>query len=227
MLSFKKQLVLTAAALAFVCLSSNTTAAQEISLNSLFRMEPARITDPPELYGSPQINYPDEARKNGVEGTVKASFTIGSDGSVSDIVIIEGLPYGVDDAVRNGLRFLRFKPAKLVDQAVPVKMYFSYVVTAVYDERDKNVTKPKITSQPDPVYPPEHLAEKLKGEVAVKVLCSADGTIKVLGVSSVMPKEFDKTAMAAAEQIKFEPAVHKKSKKPVSQQITVVYKFKP
>ncbi|MEZ5427680.1 MAG: TonB family protein [Pyrinomonadaceae bacterium] len=201
--------------------------AQEISINYLFQLEPARITEAPELYGSPQINFPDAARKNGVEGTLKAYFTIEADGSIKDIVITESLPHGVDEAVRNGLRFLRFKPAKLVDDAVAVKMYFNYVVAAVYDERDKTVSKPKITSQPDPIYPPEHLAEKLKGEVMVKVLCNADGSVKVLGVNSVMPKEFDRAAAAAAENIEFEPAVHKKSKKAVSQEFTLVYKFKP
>ncbi len=55
----------------------------------------------------------------------------------------------------------------------------------------------------------------------------SSGMLKVLGVSSVMPKEFDRAAQAAAAMLKFSPAIHKKSKQPVSQQITVDYDFKP
>lgn len=40
-------------------------------------------------------------------------------------------------------------------------------------------------------------------------------------------KEFDKAAVEAASQIKFQPALHKKSHRPVTQQMTVVHQFKP
>jgi outer membrane biosynthesis protein TonB len=42
-----------------------------------------------------------------------------------------------------------------------------------------------------------------------------------------MDKAFDKAAEAAAKNLKFTPAVHKKSKQPVSQAIMVEYTFKP
>ena len=66
-----------------------------------------------------------------------------------------------------------------------------------------------------------------KGKVEVKVLCFADGRVKIVGVSSVMPKEFDQAAVEAAARLRFQPAVHKKSKADVSQKMTVVYDFKP
>jgi TonB family protein len=184
------------------------------------------MTEAPQFIGAIQINYPDEARKNGVEGILKASFTIAEDGSTQNIEILQTLPFGVEDAVKSGLQKLRFTPAKLQDKPVTVKMFFDYTVTAVYDERDKNITKPKITSQPEAVYPAQYAAEKLKGEVSVKVLCKVDGTVKVIAINSVMPREFDRAAADAAAKIRFTPATHKKSKKPVSQEITVIYKFK-
>jgi TonB family protein len=216
----------------FVCFVAlfafaNFAKAQQVSLNYIYKMEPALITVGPEMIGAPQIDYPEEAKKNGVEGTLKASFTIGTDGLTQDIKIEQSLPFGVDAAVTSGLQKLRFKPAKLQENAVAVKMYFDYVVSAVYSETDKNVSKPKITSQPDPVYPSQYAAEKLKGEVFVTVMCGSDGKVTLLGVNSVMPKEFDRAAAGAAANLKFDPAIHKKSKKPVSQQLTVKYKFKP
>jgi TonB family protein len=227
MLLIRKQIYFCLGIFLFLFTFSNLVKAQNILFNYNYKLEPAVITAAPEFIGSPEINYPDEARKNGVEGTLKASFTIAEDGSTQNIVIEQSLPNGVDDAVKTGLQKLRFKPAKFKDKPVAVKMYFDYIVSAVYDERDKNVGKPKITSQSEAVYPSKYLAEKLKGEVLVAVMCNADGTVKVMGTNSVMPKEFDVAAREAAAKIKFEPAMHKKSKKAVSQQITVKYKFKP
>ena len=67
----------------------------------------------------------------------------------------------------------------------------------------------------------------MKGKVTVSVLLKPDGEVQVLGVNSVMDKAFDKAAEAAAKNLKFAPAVHKKSKQPVSQAISVEYSFKP
>lgn len=227
MISIRKQIFFCLGI--FLCLLtfSNFAKAQDILFNYNYQLEPARITVAPELIGAPEIIYPAEARKNGVEGTLKVSFTIAEDGSTQNIVIEQSLPDGVDEAVKTGLQKLRFKPAKFNDKPVAVKMYFDYVVSAVYDESDKNISKPKIISQPEPVYPAKYAGEKLKGEVLVAVMFYADGTAKVLGTNSVMPKEFDTAASEAAKNIKFEPATHKKSKKNVSQQMSVKYKFKP
>lgn len=227
MLSVRKQIFFCLGIFLFLLTFSNLAKAQDILFNYNYELEPAMITAAPEFIGAPEINYPDEARKNGVEGTLKVSFTIAEDGSTQSIVIEQSLQSNVDEAVKSGLQKLRFKPARFNDKAVPVKMRFSYVVSAVYDERDGNVSKPKITSQPEAVYPAQYAGEKLKGEVLVYVMFNADGTLKVLGTNSVMPKEFDVAASEAAKNIKFEPATHKKSKKNVSQQMSVKYKFKP
>jgi TonB family protein len=187
----------------------------------------AHATEPPELGGLPDVDFPDSARKNGVEGTLKAKMTLGENGKVRDIVITQGLPHGVDEAFTKAVQNYYFKPAKQNGQPVPITMYLDFIVTMDYSEGDKNVNKPKITEKPDPVYPEKYRAEKLKGKVEVGVMFYKDGTLKIIRVSSVMPKEFDQSAIAAAEKIKFEPAVHKKSKNPVGQAMTVVYDFKP
>jgi TonB family protein len=173
------------------------------------------------------VEFPEVARKNGVQGTVKASFTLGEDGKVREVVIENDLPHGVGDAVRAGLQRLYFKPARFQGKPAAMKAKLDYMVTVVYDEEDKNVTKPKITDKPAPAYPEKHLAEKVKGKVAVHVLFMANGEVRVGNANSSMPREFDKAAQEAAKAIKFTPALHKKSKQPVSQYMFVEYDFKP
>lgn len=184
------------------------------------------ITEPPEL-GGLEVDFPEPARKNGVEGTAKVSFTLGEDGKVRDAVILNDLPFGVGEAVRAGVQRMTFKPAGFNGKPAPMKVTLDYVVSLLYEENDKNVTKPKIVDKPAPVYPPNHLAEKVKGKVYVTILFMANGEHKIGGVSSTMPKEFDKAALEAAKNIKYTPALHKKSKQPVSQTMMVEYDFKP
>lgn len=212
------------------CLSLvlNTAAeAQSISLNYHYKLDITGATEPPSLSGAPDVDYPEAARKNGVEGTLKAVLTLGEDGKVRDIVIDEGLPHGINEAVTKALQNMHFQPARRDGQPVAVKMMFDFIVTTAYNEGDKNVNKPKIVEQPSAFYPEKYRAEKLKGKVQVGVMFYPDGSVKVINVNSVMPKEFDQAAAEAATKIKFQPAVHKKSKKPVAQAITVEYDFKP
>jgi TonB family protein len=97
----------------------------------------------------------------------------------------------------------------------------------VFEESDPAIKKPRITLQPAAVYPESGRAEKYKGKVALLIVFFADGTSKVNSVNSVLPRDFDKAAIEAAKGIKFEPAVHKKSQKPVTQAMTVEFDFKP
>lgn len=205
---------------------SAAASAQEISFNYYSKFEMIDADEPPK-FGNLDFTYPDEARQNGVEGTLKAALTLGENGKTRDITVSQPLPHGVTEAVVKALQSLYFQPAKKNGSPVASRMMFDFVVSASYREDDKMVSKPKITEQPAAVYPANQRAEKTKGKVYVTAMFFRDGTLKILGASSTMPKEFDKAALAAAARIKFQPAVHKKSKKPVAQQMTVEYDFKP
>jgi|GEM_PF-1831136 len=208
---------------------------QSVSFNYHYRFDPVNfegeslnepVFEPPRL-GTLEVAYPEAARKNGVQGTVKASATLDRDGKVRDVVVGQDVPFGVGNAVAAALQNFSFKPASINGRPVPIRMHLEYVITLLYAADDKNVTRPKITEKPAPQYPAKYLTEKLKGSVTVQVLFSADGTAKVFGVQSVMPKEFDTAAAEAAAKIKFQPASHKKSKQPVTQRMAVDYEFKP
>lgn len=224
--SFKRKIYIFISLTIFLLLTGEIIQAQSLSFRYYSRVEMLNANEPPELGGLPELDYPEAARKNGVEGTLKAKMTLGEDGKVRDIVILEGLPFGVSEAFTKAMQYYSFQPARRNGQPVPSTMYVDFIVAVGYDEDDKNVNKPKIIDKPEPVYPEKYRAEKLKGKVEVGVMFYKDGTLKIIRVSSVMPKEFDQSATAAAEKIKFEPAVHKKSKNPVGQAMTVVYDFK-
>lgn len=215
--------------LTFVCLLlvlSTDVSGQNISFNYFYKFEAVDADEAPQI-GKIDFDYPDEARKQGVEGTLKAAMTLGENGKTRDITVAQPLPNGVTEAVVKALQNLYFQPAKKDGKPVASRLLLDFIVSAAYEEGDKAVSKPKITEQPAAVYPPNRLAEKTKGKVYVSVMFFPDGTHKILGVSSTMEKDFDKAAADAAARIKFQPAVHKKSKKTVAQMLTVEYDFKP
>jgi len=73
------------------------------------------------------IQYPDAAREDSIQGTVYAEFVIGSDGRVGDIRILRGLGYGCDEEVIRVLEMMpRWKPG--MQTGVPVPVYYNLPV---------------------------------------------------------------------------------------------------
>ena len=74
------------------------------------------------------IQYPDEAVENGVNGTLQVKFTIELDGSISNIEVVKKLGYGCDEEVIRVLkRMPKWTPAKLKGQFV--RSYFTMPVS--------------------------------------------------------------------------------------------------
>ena len=190
-----------------------------------FAFEPSLATRAPEL-GSLNIKFPEAARKNQVEGTAKFSMTLGENGRVSEVKVLQDLPHGVGQAVLAALEIYTFTPAAAAGKAVSVSAVLEYVVQIAYDEGDRNVAPVKILEQPPAVYPASHAAKRLAGKVTLLMLFYPTGEAKLLAIESVMPRDFDEAAKTAAKLIKFEPATQRATKQPVAQSFRVIYDFK-
>ena len=60
---------------------------------------------------APSPAYPPQAERSGASGEVVVSFTVNTDGSVSDIQIVSSRPRGVfDRSVQTAVRKWRFQP---------------------------------------------------------------------------------------------------------------------
>jgi protein TonB len=77
------------------------------------------VEELPEAITRVPPNYPDEARKNGIQGTVMGQCLVLRDGTVGDVRIVQGIP-GLDEAAVACLRRWRFKPAMAKGQPVVV-----------------------------------------------------------------------------------------------------------
>lgn len=81
------------------------------------------------------VEYPEQARKANVEGTVYASFCIDRDGSVSNITILRDIGYGCGDEVVRMLKSMpRWKPAKVRGKNVRSEFNLPVTFTLSDDE---------------------------------------------------------------------------------------------
>lgn len=73
-----------------------------------------------------KINYPNVARKTGIEGKVIAMVYITENGDVENVKIIRGLEGGCSEEVERVLRDSKFKPGSNQGKAVKVKMAMAF-----------------------------------------------------------------------------------------------------
>ena len=67
------------------------------------------------------IEYPEHAKKQGVQGKVYAMIYVSEDGKVNDVKIIKGLGYGCNEAAIEGIKKTLFNPGEHKGKKLKVK----------------------------------------------------------------------------------------------------------
>ncbi len=73
----------------------------------------------PMALNRPRPNYTEEARKNKIQGVVRARALVGADGGVKQVRVISGLSDGLNEEAILAVKQMRFKPATKNGQPVP------------------------------------------------------------------------------------------------------------
>jgi len=82
----------------------------------------------------------------------------------------------------------------------------------------------RVIDSPAAAYSDEARANKIKGEVRLRVVLASDGTVRNVFPIKSLSRGLTESAMDAARQIKFQPAIRNGA--PASQFATFVYEFK-
>ena len=83
----------------------------------------APAEEPPEVISRTEPSYTEEARKNGVEGSVAMRVEVDSKGRVRTARMIRLLGYGLDEAAIDSVMRWRFRPA--TRRGIPVSSFTS------------------------------------------------------------------------------------------------------
>jgi TonB family protein len=125
---WKMALSLPLIAMLVLIYSCDTTHPEEL-LNSTYSSQikevveemPAPVNDL-QLDLAQRIKYPEEARKNEVEGNVVLQFVVKKDGNVDDVIVLKGLGSGCDEEAVKAVRSIKWHPGKEEGKPVDVRM---------------------------------------------------------------------------------------------------------
>ncbi len=86
------------------------------------------------------LNFPQEAKDNHVNGAVKTEFTVDSLGNIKDVKVLEGLGYGCDEAAIAAIKSMpKWTPGKKNGKPVEIK----YTLPVRFQSNSYNPSKPK------------------------------------------------------------------------------------
>lgn len=84
------------------------------------------VTSMPILISEVRIPYPETAKKAGIEGPVLMDLLIDDQGKVRQVNLIKGPGFGLNEAALEAIKNFQFRPAKIKDQSVAVKIRYTY-----------------------------------------------------------------------------------------------------
>ena len=80
--------------------------------------KPNEVTVRAKIRRKSEPRYTEEARQHQISGTVVLEMVLRATGKVTDITVIEGLPYGLNESCINTAKAMKFDPALKDDQKV-------------------------------------------------------------------------------------------------------------
>ena len=118
------------------CFSLTTRAQDNVSADSVY----TTVDVPPEFRGGRKAlskyvdgknhRYPEEARKNKIEGKVVVQFIINEDGTPGNFEVIEGIGYGCDEAAVEAFKKMpKWNPGLVNGKPVKVRTRMGYRYT--------------------------------------------------------------------------------------------------
>jgi TonB family protein len=84
-------------------------------------IEPMSVWMRPTILYKEKAQYTEEARHNKIEGTVVLNVIFGADGTIGNIEVDRGLPYGLSEQAIAATRVIRFEPALKNGRPVSVR----------------------------------------------------------------------------------------------------------
>ena len=92
---------------------------------------PYKVSTLPELAQEVKASYPEEARKQGLEGQVVLRLTIEATGKVAVAKVVKGAGNGFDEAALEAVRRFRFRPG--TEGGEPIATEITYTYTFLLD----------------------------------------------------------------------------------------------
>lgn len=179
----------------------------------------------------------------GVQGSVKLECVVRTDGTVTDVRIVEPLHPQLDEAATRALEQWRFEPGTKDGKPVPVRVDIEMTFTLrdgpaapsvrgprlgspeVFKPGD-GVTTPAFIREVKPSYPPEVIQSRVEGRVRLEAVVLPDGTVGDTRIIEALHPKLDEEALRAAKQSTFKPGMTEGVAVPVRIEIEMTFSLR-
>lgn len=184
---------------------------------------PAKSMTQPEVISKVSPEYPEEAKKKGLEGVVTLAIMVDAEGQVTELKVksSSGIEAMDKAAVKAGWA-TKYKPA--IQEGRPVASWVIYDVKFALDDKPcpgEDDTKypamddfvavermPELIHQIQPEYPAKAKKQGIEGKVIIKSLIDKEGnTVKAIVAKSSGTASLDDAAKKAAMNYRYKPAL--------------------
>jgi len=197
----------------------------------------------PEIIKRANPQYPNVAKKAGLEGTVGVKLWVDRRGKVRRVIIQQSNGEMLNQPAAEAARQFEFKPAmmksKPVEVSVSIPFHFrlndsttSFSASEVSMPSDETPSPgfvlfakgPQLIKRVDPIYPAIAHKAGLEGTVWLKIWVDKTGKPKKVVIQKSASDIFDEAAIAAAKQFIFTPA--RKQSRPVDVWVSISFHFR-
>jgi TonB family protein len=163
----------------------------------------------PTVLQSKIVQYTDDARTHGIEGTVTIEALVDENGQIKSARILKKLGHGLDEAALAAVKEWVLSPG--TRNGLPVSV--GAQIDVAFSLRSANAVlmsagmiPPTPTHRVEPQYTAEARNAKLNGTVILQAIVKSDGTVDVLRVVRGLPAGLTDSAIDAIKQWQFKPA---------------------
>jgi len=193
---------------------------------------------PPRLIKKVDPVYPEEARRERIEGVVILEATTDKEGNVINIRVLRSKDPLLDQAAMDAVRKWKYQPFYINGE--PKGLIFTVTVRfrlkeretekfdkgAVVAEEDKNIKIPKLLKKVDPVYPEEARKALVQGVVVLRVRVNEEGLVEQILVMKSESGLLNQPAIDAVKKWKYEPLLIEGKPTPAVFNVTVAFRLK-
>ena len=189
------------------------------------------LIKPPKAVAMVRPEYPEKARKTGIEGVVILSAKSDEKGNVEKVMVLRSPDPLLNQAAIDAVSQWKYEPLHI--DGKPTKVVFTVTVrfklkkqeiTEGAVEAGGDVAPPKLIKRVDPVYPEDARKEGVEGVVILSVRTGEYGEVEQVKVLKSVPL-LDEAAIDAVRQWIYEPFISKGKPTPVVFTVTVRFKL--
>ena len=197
----------TVAFVAMLCMAPLLNA-QNVRINNADIVAPNGGMAAPTVLQSTVALYTNDARVDGVEGTVTIEAVVGEDGRIQSMRVLKGLGFGLDQSALASVQQWMFSPATQLGTPVSVvaQIDVPFSLNSAVFRVGNGVSAPSVQSKVEPQYTDAARLAAVRGKVVLQILVRKDGTVDVLRVVQGLGSGLTENAVDAMKQWKFSPA---------------------